>query len=106
MQPDEHKEMSEMNDRVIALERGMVGLHNVVQAEVDGVRKDLQIVIERHSNVLERLLEKMQTAIDFQKNSLPIGLVMKLFSFFSLLIISLLAAILGIKWLALSSGAL
>lgn len=81
-----------------AMEQEVGSLKGSIQEEITAIRVDFEKVIERHSNVLERVATKIETALYYQRDSLPINLVMKLFTFFCGLVIVLLSAVFGIKW--------
>lgn len=62
--------------------------------------------IERHSQVLERVAEKIEQAINLQSNSLSmpvlqmlVPLLAKLFIFFGLLVLGFIGGVFSIKWL-------
>lgn len=86
--------------KIVAIERELSVVRDTVATETKMIRTDFGNVIERHSAVLERIADKIETSMAYQRDSLPINLVMKLFSFFTALVIVLLASIMGIKWLS------
>lgn len=85
--------------RLISVEREVKLVHDAIQSEITLVRNDFERIVERHSSVLERIADKIELALKFQRDSLPLNLVMKLFTFFTGLVIVLLASVFGIKWL-------
>jgi hypothetical protein len=77
-----------------------------LENRVTRLEDNLADVIERHTSVLETLTSRISTAIELQSNSLSVPLlrdillplVMKLFTFFSMVVLTLLTCILGLKW--------
>lgn len=90
--------MDALNSRVAALEKDISSMRNTFSQEIITVRGDFENVIERHSVVLENVGKQIETALKYQRDSLPIGLVMRLFTFFSVLNVGIFSAVLGIKW--------
>ena len=90
--------MDAINQRVLALEKDISDMKTTFSHEIVTVRGDFESVIERHSIVLENVGKQIETALKYQRDSLPIGLVMRLFTFFSILILGIFSAVIGIKW--------
>lgn len=88
----------QLESRMTDMEREVGTLKGVMQTEISAIRVDFEKVIDRHSDVLERVASKIETALAYQRDSLPINLVMKLFTFFCALVIVLLSTVFGMKW--------
>ena len=90
---------NELSSRVGVLENDVADMKNALLHEIVSVRNDFEAITEKHLTVLENVGKQIETAINYHKESLPIGLVMRLFTFFSLLNIGMFSAVLGIKWI-------
>ena len=88
--------MSEQSEQV-------EGRVTVLEGKIDR----FEMIVERHSTILERIADKIEQAIEIQGNSLSIPvlkdvlvpMVMRLFSFFAVLVLGVVGGVLGIKWL-------
>lgn len=97
---------ADANERIEALET-FVRSNSDRLAKVEAANGDM---VSQLHNTIAQITNSFSAALSYQANALSIPLlkdvlvplVMKLFSFFAVLVLGLLGTVIGIKWIAIS----